>query len=242
MVNKNSLTILVPAYNEEQTLTIVVLNVVSIANKHLDDYEIIIINDASSDSTGVIADGLAISNPKIKVVHNNRNMNLGYNFQKGLELAQMDYFCMIPADDDILQNSLENIIESTGKADIVLAYTVNYEARHPLRRIVSKMFVRLINFLFNLRVRYYNGPAVLRTELLRRVRVSTAGFAYMAEIVVILLSKKEYSYIEIPMILKIERKGSNFRVFRPRNVWSVFKTIGRLWWHIRVRRASLMTI
>lgn len=234
-MQKKSLSVVVPAYNEEQTLVMVVSNLILIAEKHLSDYELIIVNDASTDRTGEIADELANRSQKVRPVHNMKNMNLGWNFRKGLELARMDYFCMIPADDDILFQSLENIISSTGQDDLVLAYISNYEARHPLRRIVSKIFVQMMNFLFRLRVKYYNGPAIFKTNLIRSVQIKTFGFTYMAEIVVTLI-KRGHSYIEVPMTLKPERKGANWKVFRLRNVWSVIKSIVSLWWRIQVLR------
>ncbi|MBI1975287.1 MAG: glycosyltransferase family 2 protein [Parcubacteria group bacterium] len=231
----HSLSIIIPAYNEEPTLEKVVRDVVSITAGFFRGYEIIIFNDASTDRTAEIADRLAAENPHIRVIHNQTNMNLGYNFQKGVELASMDYICMIPADDDIVYDALTNILQSAGKADVVLAYHGNYEARHPLRQIVSKFFILLLNTLFGMHLRYFNGPAVFEASALRGVKMTTFSFAYMAEIVITLL-KRGHSYIEVPMILKPERKGANLRVFRWKNVANVVKTITSLFWRIQVMR------
>lgn len=234
-MKSSSLTVIIPAYNEEPTLATVVHKVVFIAEKHLSDYEIIIVDDASTDRTGDITDQLAAQNNKIVPIHNPRNMNLGYNIGKGIDLARMEYFCMFPADDDVTEATFERLVQAIGSADLILAYHSNYEARHPLRRIVSKLFTGLMNVLFGLRVRYYNGPAVIRTKLLRTVSVKTFGMAFMAEIVVTLI-KRGHTYTEVPMTIKPERKGVNWRVFRLRNTWGVIKTIASLWWRVQVQK------
>lgn len=237
MKNKNSLTIVIPAYNEEPTLRAVVAKVGRLAARYASDYEVIVVDDASTDRTGAILDELAVENVHIRAIHNPKNMNFGWNFRKGLELARMQYVSFIPGDDDISEDSLERMIGAIGKTDFVLLYHSNYEARHWLRRIVSKLFVRMMNFLFGLTVRYYNGPAMFRTEVLRAVPMSTFSFAFVAEIVVTLI-KRGYSYMEVPMTLRPERKGVNLRVFRPRNTWGVIKTVARLWWHVRIRHRA----
>lgn len=212
-----------------------VSKVVSLATHYASDYEIIVVDDASTDRTGEILDELSRGNHHVRPIHNPRNMNFGWNFQKGLSLARMDYVSFIPADDDISEDSLERMISAIGKTDFVLLYHSNYEARHPLRKIVSKFFVHLVNFLFRLRVHYYNGPAMFRTDILRAVPLTTFSFAFVAEIVVTLI-KRGYSYLEFPMTLRPERKGVNLRVFRPKNTWGVIKTIVRLWWKVQIMK------
>ncbi len=234
MRDQKTLTIIIPAYNEEPTLAAVVAKVARLAERYASDYEIIVVDDASTDRTGAILDDCAAKNPHIHPIHNPKNMNFGWNFQKGLELARMHYVSFIPGDDDISEDSLERMIGAIGRADFVLLYHSNYEARHWLRRIVSKLFVCIVNLLFGLTVRYYNGPAMFRTDILRAVPITTFSFAFVAEIVVRLI-KRGHSYIEVPMVLRPERKGLNLRVFRPRNTWGVVKTILRLWWRIQIQ-------
>jgi len=231
----NSLTVIIPAYNEARALAAVVNNVV-LGLRPVSDYEILIINDASTDNTGAIADHLASQNQRIRVIHNPRNMNLGFNFRKGLELARMQFVCLIPGDDEVSQESIAAIIGATGAADLVLAYHANSEMRHPLRRLISRTFVRILNFLFGLNIRYYNGPAIFDVAAARTVSLTTFGFAYMAEMAVTLL-KRGHSYKEIPMTIKQNEKGINWRVFRPKNVLGVMKTLFSLWW--RAKRGKL---
>src|SRR3990167_1852980 len=112
-----SLSVIIPAYNEEGNIAAAVGEVVRAVNDKLDDYEIIIINDHRNDRTGSIAEELSRGNSHIKVVHNARNMGLGYNYKKGVELAEKEYVVMFPGDNEVLGKSIENMSNLIGKAD-----------------------------------------------------------------------------------------------------------------------------
>src|SRR5947209_5922598 len=85
---RQGLTVLVPAFNEVENLRPTVDRLVSSLNRTLSDYEILIINDGSSDGTAQRADAVAAVNPVVVVSHNARNMGLGYCYRKGIELAR----------------------------------------------------------------------------------------------------------------------------------------------------------
>ena len=75
-MKKPTLSVVVPAYNEEENLSKAVENLLSAVKNKCGDYEILIFNDCSKDKTGVIADKLASKNKKIKAIHNERNRGL----------------------------------------------------------------------------------------------------------------------------------------------------------------------
>lgn len=230
-----SLSVVITAYNEEPSLESVVRCVTSSLAGSEVDYEVIIVNDASTDQTAAIADRLAKSDDKIKVLHNLQNRNWGYTLRRGIEFASKEYVCMLPGDDDVFHSSVKAILSAAGTKDLILAYHGNYGARVWIRRWVSKIFIVLMNFLFQLKLRYYNGPCVFPLARVKEIRSTTYGFACMAEMVVLLLCNKNYqtSYMEMPITIREERKGSNLRVFRPKNLFSVIKTVVSLFWRVQ---------
>src|SRR3989338_2405535 len=112
-VKKESITVLVPAYNEEKGLSGAVTSTDKIVRRMFKDYEIIIFDDCSRDKTGEIADKLAKKFSKVKVVHNRKNMGLGYNYRKAVELAAKKYFTMVTGENEILPDSFKKILSST---------------------------------------------------------------------------------------------------------------------------------
>jgi len=155
MTAKNSISVFVPAYNEEENLKQAVEGVLEAIRKvNPPDYEIIILNAFSSDKTGEIADSLSEENKKIKVIHKKRSHRLGANYMEGVRQASMAYFVLFPGDNENSSESLAKSLEYIGKADIIASYTLNTQVRSLHRRIVSRLFVYLLNFLFNLKLKY----------------------------------------------------------------------------------------
>ncbi|MCR4283780.1 MAG: glycosyltransferase family 2 protein [Parcubacteria group bacterium] len=230
---KLKLTIVVPAFNEEKNLEFTIRGLMYVLNeKRLENYEIIIFDDSSSDRTGIIADRLALENKGIKVIHNKINMGFGYNYKKGVEMSAGEYVMIIPGDNEVISSSFGYLIDSIGKADIVLSYIDNVKERSWIRRIISFFYVKFLNFLFSLNMKYYNGISIYPVSLVKKTMPTTFGFAFAAEIAIRLL-KSGATYIEVPMFIRPTNKTSAFRL---KNIISVMKTIIILFWSINIKK------
>lgn len=227
-----TLSVIIPALNEEGNLAAAVATVLEAIGDRFADYELLIFDDGSTDRTGAVADGLAAGNPHIRVIHNERNRGFGYNYTKGVELARMEYVTMFPGDNEIPAEAIRTILDAVGTADIVVPYISTPAVRSRSRQVISAAFVGLVNLLFGLTLRYYNGPCVHRRSLLKAVPMRTHGFAYMAAILVRLI-RSGRSYIEVPMPLQARQHGRS-KAFKPKNILSVLRTLGELFWEVRV--------
>jgi len=231
--NRPKLTIVIPAFNEEKNLEFTVKGLLYVLNeKHLESYEVIIFDDCSNDNTGVIADRIALENKGIEVIHNKVNMGFGYNYKKGVEEAKGEYIMIIPGDNEVISSSFGYLIDSIGKADIVLSYIDNKEERSWIRMIISFFYVELLNFLFNFNMKYYNGISIYPVSLVKKTMPTTFGFAFAAEIAIRLL-KGGATYIEVPMFIRPTNKTSAFKI---KNIISVIKTIISLFWSINIKK------
>jgi glycosyltransferase involved in cell wall biosynthesis len=228
-----TVSVIIPALNEEGNLAAAVATVLSAIGDRFSDYELLIFDDGSTDRTGAIADELAAGNPHIRVIHNPRNMGFGYNYNRGVELARMEYVTMFPGDNEIPGEAIRAILDVVGSADIVVPYIATPGVRSWSRRVISACFVAMINVLFGLRLRYFNGPCVHCRTLLLSVPMRTHGFAYMAAILVRLI-RSGCSYVEVPMLLQARQHGRS-KAFRPKNIASVLSTIGELFWEVQIR-------
>lgn len=220
----SSITVIIPAYNEAGNLPGTVSDIVPLLEKHFSDYEVFIFNDFSSDDTGRIADEAAGKNPKIKAIHNPKNMGLGYNYKTGVARATQDYVIMVPGDNEITGESYEGMFEALKRGrDIVIPYTANMEVRPRMRQIISRVYTKLLNLLFGLKVAYYNGTVIHKRPLIQSVKIETDGFAYQAEALIKLI-KAGHTTQEVPMYLKKREYGST-KAFNYRNIYRVLKTI-----------------
>lgn len=229
-MKKTSISVIVPAYNEAGNLAGAVASIKAAAEEFFEDYEILVIDDCSSDGTGPLADKLAAADPHVKVTHNPVNKGFGYNYRLGARLAVMDHVGLIPGDNEIVEESVRDIFSKVGEADMVLPYHTNSEERSWLRRGLSGGFTTIMNFLFGRSLRYYNGPVVHRRDLLSKVKMTTDGFAYQAEILARLL-KEGRTYVETGMRIRSRQHGHS-SALRPKNIWSVFSAVARLFWDV----------
>ncbi len=230
-IDDKTISVVVPAYNEEKNLDEAVGNLLSVLQKRFRDYEILIFDDCSLDRTGEISDKLASKNKKIRVIHNAINMGIGYNYMKAAQIASMEYFSLFPGDGENIASSIPDLLKETSKADIIIPYPLNAEVRPRHRRLISNSFVLFLNKIFNLKLKYYNGTVVYKTKVLKSVKITTYGFAYSSEVLVKLL-KRGYNYVEVGVKINPSKKNS---IFKLKNIFGVFRTIIILFYEINIK-------
>lgn len=226
-LKKESITIMIPAYNEEKYLEITANMVDDILKDIFNDYEILIFDDYSKDRTPEIADVLSYKNPKIRVIHNERNRGLGYNFRKGAEIAKKKHYCTIMADIDCPAEPIKKIFEQTGNTDLIVSY-IEKDERPIYRRFVSKGFTTALNILFGLNLKYYCGIVVFKTDALKKVNKRTDSFAMNAEAIVQMIKNEKQRYIEMTYLSTDKGRTNKSAVFKAKNITGAFLTIARL--------------
>ena len=219
----NKISVIIAALNEEENLELTYKKIVEAIKGRFSEYEIIIFDDGSIDRTGKIADGIALRDKWVSVVHHKKPMNLGYVYRSGIMMASKEYVILVTGDNDVPQEALEDTFDLRGQADIVIPYHINPEIRPLTRRILSKGFVCLMNNLFSLKLRYYNGMVLHKTAVVNSISITTNSFAYQAEVLVKLL-KKGHSYIEVGIELADRKKGKS-KALKISNVVNVVKSI-----------------
>lgn len=225
MLKNISISIIIPALNEAGNIEKTVQNIMrELEEYNIVDYEMILIDDGSTDGTGKIMDELKEKNNHIRVLHNPTPRGMGYNFRIGASLASKNYIGWFPGDNETLPETMKNIFQQIGKVDAIIPYTINPWARSLYRRLLSTAYTMLFNVIFGLKLKYFNGPCFFRCNLLKTVVMSTDGPAYMAEILIQLIKKNNISYVEVPMYIKARDYGRT-SVLKWKNVYLIAKTI-----------------
>ena len=217
---KQSVSIVIPAFNEEKNIELAVQNVISAVKDNIEDYEIIIVNDGSTDRTKETAQKLAIRNKRIKVLHHPRNLGLGFAVKSALNVASKTHITFFPGDNDMSSGSITDLILAKNNADFVSSYLTHLKQRSLVRKVLSRAFVLLMNRLFNSNLKYYNGPLICKTNLLKKILLTSSGFTIFAEAKVRLI-KAGYSYHEIPFYNTGRRFGKSKAV----SIRSLIQTI-----------------
>jgi len=237
METRRRVSIFVPAYNELANLEGAIRDIVSAAEAVLDDYEILLVDDGSTDGTGALGDRLAREHPKIRVIHQESNQGIAAGYTRALGEATMEYFSFLPADQEISPQSIKNILTAVGTADIVVPYHANTLARPLYRRFLTRVSTSLINALFGLRLRYFQGPSIYPTPRARALPKTAGGFYFLTQMLVHAL-RAGHSYTEVGLIHQ-EREHGRSKAVSLRNILRALRTIAALWWAIHVKRVSL---
>ena len=222
----------VTALNEEAHVAATVATIRAAAAGLLKDHEILLVDDGSTDRTGAVMEGLAAADPRLHVIRNPRNLGLGGAYKRGMAAARKDYVMWVSGDNAETAENLRNILRHVGRADIVIPVLVDQRSRPWFRRFTSRLYVRLVNILFGLRIRYYNGAVVHRRELIQGVEITTDSFAYQTEALVRLL-RAGHSYLEVPYT-SATYSGVFSYAMRPKNVLRVCETLLRLFFWVRL--------
>lgn len=226
IVPKRSVSVVIPAFNEEGNIQGAIDSVVGAVAPVVDGYQIIVVDDGSRDATRQMALEKAKTNPKIMVVSNDGNKGFGFSYARGVRLAEMEYVTVFPGDNDMAGDSLTKLVNAIGDTDLVISYMSKTNKRSLFRRVVSRLFVFIMNTLFGLKLEYYNGAFICRTQVLKGIPIKSVGLATLAECLVRMI-KSGYSYKAI-YFEHIGRKSDHSKAFKLKSVWAVATTIGIL--------------
>jgi glycosyltransferase involved in cell wall biosynthesis len=221
-----TISIIVPALNEEAVVGTVVEQILGQVRGRFLDWEVILVDDGSTDSTGRIMDQIAAREEKVQVIHNPKNLRFGNSYRRGLVDARFEYVMLLCGDGGLPASSLPHIFDKIGSADIVIPWMLNLrEIKTTSRYLLSRAYTGLVNLLFGLKLHYYNGLPVHRRELLQSIEITSGGFGFQAEILVKLI-KSGATYVEVGVKGAEETNESD--ALRIRNWLSVFRTVYHL--------------
>ena len=182
-----SVSIVFPMFNEEAYIHRAVRAAREILAEVTDDHEIVIVDDASTDRTGALADELAREDGRIKVVHNAWNRKLGGTLRAGFAAATKDLVLYTDADLPFDLQELGRAVRllQYQEADLLSAYRFDRTSEGFVRTLYSFVYNLAVRVLFRLRVKDVNFSFKLfRRTLLERMVLKSEGSFIDAEMLV----------------------------------------------------------
>ncbi len=158
-----------------------------IATNDIADYEIIVVNDASTDDTGAIADKIAANDPRVRVVHHETNRKLGGSMKSGFAAADGDLVLYTDADLPFDMHDVHRAIRLLRyyDADIVSAYRFDRTGEGYVRTVYSFFYNMLVRVLFGIRMRDINFAfKICRSHIFDNISLKSEGSFIDAELVV----------------------------------------------------------
>lgn len=177
-----SLSVFLPCHNEEANVERTALAAMEAVRAMTSDFEIIIVDDASTDRTGTVADRLAAEHPAIRVVHKPVSRGYGGAVRAGLAAARKEWIFYTDGDGQFDCRDIARLIPLLERYDIVSAYRLNRRESW-LRRINGRAWTALCNLLLGLRLRDIDCAfKLLPRRLLSEVELRSEGALISAEL------------------------------------------------------------
>lgn len=198
------LSFVIPALNEDESINQLYQEIIANCAPH--DYEIIFIDDGSTDKTYEVMEKLSVSDPKVKLIKFRKNFGKAYALNVGFERVTGDVIFTMDADlqDDPVE--IKNFLMKMGEGyDLVTGWKV--KRRDPLnKRLPSKLFNWVTSRTFKLKLNDYNcGFKVYSKELVKELDI----YGEMHRYVPALADAKGFKVGEIPVHHRVREYGKS---------------------------------
>lgn len=178
------LSIVLPCFNEEANVADAIRNAASAAALTSEDYEIIVVDDGSSDATAAVAGRFVEADARVRLVIHARNRGYGDAVRSGIEAARMDWVLLTDADLQFDLRELEDFVPATRDAEALWGYRI-LRRDTVRRRLAAWAWNRLVRRLFALPVRDVDcGFKLVRRDVLDRVTLQASGAMISTELAV----------------------------------------------------------
>ncbi len=234
---KKSLSVVLPAYNEEGNIYSVVTQAVGVLEDLKIDHEIIVVNDGSRDKTGEIADQLAKNFSQVRVIHHPQNRGYGGALTSGFKAAKNDLVFFTDADRQFDIGEITKLLPYVSQYDIIAGYRIK-RADPWHRHLIGIVYNLLVTLLFGVRLKDMACAfKIYKRGVLDSIHFETVGALINTEIMLKAkmrgYSVKEVGVSHFPRVSG-EQTGASLPV-----IWRAFRETLKLWWKYRVRREAI---
>ena len=147
-----SLTVFFPCYNEEANVERTTLAALKVCRRIARDFEVIIVNDGSTDQTQAIADRLAGEHPQVRAVHISPNGGYGAALQRGFREATKEWIFYTDGDGQFDIEEIDLLLPLMRDYDVISAFRLDRK-ESLVRKLNGFCWTTLVSLVFNLRLR-----------------------------------------------------------------------------------------
>jgi len=196
MKKLKSLSVFFPVYNEEANLEILVEQALRIIPSLASRYELLIINDGSTDDSLKIANKLASKYEQVRVFSHETNKGYGEVLKTGIKNSQYEWIFWTDSDLQFDLSELANFVKETDNYKIILGYRKK-RAEGFRRHLNASLFGIYIDLLFRIHVKDIDCAfKLIQADLLKNLEL-TSGSAFTSAEILYRLKKKKLKFKEI---------------------------------------------
>ena len=232
------ISVFFPAYNDSATIASLVMTALDACAELTDNYEVIVVNDGSTDATAEVADKLAKSYPQVRVIHHPQNRGYGGALRSGFAAATKEFVFYTDGDAQYDPRELRLLWQVMAPGiDIVNGYKISRS--DPIHRIIiGRVYRRLMRITFRLPIYDIDCDfRLIRRHVFDKMTLTSTSGTICVEFI-----KKAalagFTFAEVP-VHHYHRQHGRSQFFNFRRLWRTFIQLCQLWWDLRqVRKAA----
>lgn len=210
--NQRAVTVIIPAFNEERTIGQVLFDTASIMDSLKVPYEIIVVDDGSTDRTNLVA-----SAHKALVIKNRARRGKGYSLRRALQYAQGDIIVTMDSDGEHQPKEIPALIEPVYNGTDIVSGSRFLGGN---ARLVTTRMRQFGNFLVNFTIILITGKHItdsqtgfraMKRDIIEQLYLKSDGYEIETEIAIKSL-RNGYAFKELPITIKRRKKGSTSKL------------------------------
>jgi dolichol-phosphate mannosyltransferase len=227
------ISVIIPVFNQVGKISYSIEKIKQAVELSFSNYELIVVNDGSTDNTLTILKDIAMTDEHIQVISYTPNRGKGYAVRQGVLHSQGDAVILLDGDLDISPDLIKDYVERLSTSDLVIA-----SKKHPESNVRIPRSRAFLSRAFNLLIKVTIGIAQTDTQAgfkvgkgdtMRKIfrNVSVNRYAFDVEFFAI-ASILHLKVQEMPVIMKIDRR------FKIKEIVNMFLDVTRIWYKHRI--------
>lgn len=233
-----TITAFFPCYGDAGTIASMVVLAERTLRQVTDDWEIVVVNDASPDHAAEVLAELSARYPRLRVVTHPTNRGYGGALRSGLASATKELVFYTDGDAQYDPRELTRLVGALGSdVEVVNGYKL-FRGDGPVRAVVGRIYHRVVSTAFGLRIRDVDCDfRLIRRQALEGIELDSTSGTICVELIK-KLQDNGARFAEVG-VNHYDRPFGSSQFFRPGRVARTLVQLGRLWWRLVVRREHL---
>lgn len=184
MKKLKSLSIVFPSYNDAQALPLLIKKADSIAGKVAHRYEVIVVNDGSSDNTNEVLEQLKKEYLRLKTIRHKKNLGYGSTITSGFRQAKYEWVFYTDGDLQYDPAQIQVLVDKVSpNVDVVNGYKLNREDSKT-RKSLGSLYNFILHRMYNLPIRDIDCDfRLIRKSVLERINILSTSAVFCLELV-----------------------------------------------------------
>jgi glycosyltransferase involved in cell wall biosynthesis len=234
---QESISAFFPAYNDWGTIASMVVLAHRVLEEITDDFEVIVVNDASPDHVGEIVEELARRYPRLRSVTHEKNKGYGGALKSGFAAASKTWVFYTDGDAQYDVRELRNLWARRQGQDIVNGYKI-HRSDPWYRAVIGRLYHHFVSRLFRIPVRDVDCDfRLIRREILERIHLTEDSGLICVELMA-KIARARCRIAQVP-VHHYHRMHGKSQFFNFSRVFRVFLQMVKLWWRLDLRKEPL---